>query len=43
MATVPLGRGSTPEDIGNACMFLCSEEAAFLTGIDLPVDGGRCV
>ncbi|KAF2722744.1 oxidoreductase [Polychaeton citri CBS 116435] len=43
MATVPLGRGSTPEDVGNACAYLCSEEASFLTGIDLPVDGGRCV
>ncbi|KAK4547359.1 hypothetical protein LTR36_001015 [Oleoguttula mirabilis] len=43
MASVPLGRGSTPKDIANACAFLCSSEADFLTGIDLPVDGGRCV
>lgn len=43
MATVPLGRGCSPEDVGNACAFLSSEEAAFLTGIDMPVDGGRCV
>jgi NAD(P)-dependent dehydrogenase (short-subunit alcohol dehydrogenase family) len=43
IATVPLGRGSTPKDVANACAFLCSEEASFLTGIDLPVDGGRCV
>lgn len=43
IATVPLGRGSTPADIGNACAFLASNEAEFLTGIDLPVDGGRCV
>ncbi|KAF2770995.1 NAD(P)-binding protein [Teratosphaeria nubilosa] len=43
LATVPLGRGCSPADVGNAAAFLCSEEAAFLTGIDLPVDGGRCV
>ncbi|CAK4031203.1 Hypothetical predicted protein [Lecanosticta acicola] len=43
MATVPLGRGSTPRDVGNTCCFLCSDEADFLTGIDVPVDGGRCV
>jgi len=43
LSTIPLGRGSTPKDIGNACAFLCSEEASFLTGIEIPVDGGRCV
>lgn len=43
MATVPLGRGCSPEDVGNTCAFLASEESKFLTGIDLPVDGGRCV
>lgn len=43
LATIPLGRGSTPQDIGNAACFLCSEEASFLTGIEIPVDGGRCV
>ncbi|KAK3720338.1 hypothetical protein LTR37_003749 [Vermiconidia calcicola] len=43
MATIPLGRGSTPKDIGNACLYLCSEEGSFITGTDLPVDGGRCV
>lgn len=43
MATIPLGRGSTPLDVANACAFLCSEEASFLTGIEIPVDGGRCV
>lgn len=43
MSTIPLGRGSTPQDVGNACAFLCSEEASFLTGIEIPVDGGRCV
>ena len=43
MATVPLGRGSTPKDIANACAFLCSAESDFITGIDMPIDGGRCV
>lgn len=43
MATVPMGRGSTPKDVGNACAFLASDESGFLTGIDMPVDGGRCV
>ncbi|KXT17927.1 hypothetical protein AC579_5891 [Pseudocercospora musae] len=43
LATVPLGRGSTPQDVANTCCFLCSDEANFLTGIDVPVDGGRCV
>jgi len=42
-ATVPLGRFSTPADIANAAVFLASDEAAFLTGIILEVDGGRCV
>ncbi|KAI1101131.1 3-oxoacyl-reductase [Jackrogersella minutella] len=40
---VPLGRGSTPEDVANACCYLASEEAAFITGVNLEVDGGRCV
>jgi 3-oxoacyl-[acyl-carrier protein] reductase len=42
-ATVPLGRFSTPQDIGSAALFLASDEAAFLTGVVLEVDGGRCV
>jgi 3-oxoacyl-[acyl-carrier protein] reductase len=41
--TVPLGRLSTPKDIANAALFLCSGEAEFLTGVLLEVDGGRCV
>ncbi|KAI8965497.1 3-oxoacyl-reductase [Daldinia sp. FL1419] len=40
---VPLGRGSTPEDVANACCYLASEEAAFITGVNIEVDGGRCV
>ena len=43
VATVPLGRLSTPLDIANSALFLCSDEAEFLTGVCLEVDGGRCV
>jgi 3-oxoacyl-[acyl-carrier protein] reductase len=42
-ATVPLGRFSTPHDIGAAALFLASDEAGFLTGVVLEVDGGRCI
>jgi 3-oxoacyl-[acyl-carrier protein] reductase len=42
-ATVPLGRFSTPQDIANAALFLVSDEASFLTGVVMEVDGGRCV
>jgi 3-oxoacyl-[acyl-carrier protein] reductase len=40
--TVPLGRLSQPRDIANAVAFLASDEAAFITGVALEVDGGRC-
>ena len=43
VATVPLGRACLPEDVANTCAFLASDESHFLTGIDMPVDGGRCV
>ncbi len=43
VATVPLGRLSTPLDIANSALFLCSDEAEFLTGVCLEVDGGRCI
>jgi 3-oxoacyl-[acyl-carrier protein] reductase len=42
-ATVPLGRFATIEDVANATLFLASDEASFLTGNVLEVDGGRCV
>ena len=42
-ASVPLGRLSTPQDVANAALFLASDEAEFLTGVVLEVDGGRCV
>jgi 3-oxoacyl-[acyl-carrier protein] reductase len=43
ISTIPLGRFSTPEDIGNAACYLCSDEAAMVTGVAMEVDGGRCV
>jgi 3-oxoacyl-[acyl-carrier protein] reductase len=42
-ATVPLGRLAQPQDIANAALFLASDEAAFVTGNIVEVDGGRCV
>ncbi len=42
-ATIPLGRFSTPNDIAQTMLFLASDDAAFLTGVALEVDGGRCV
>jgi 3-oxoacyl-[acyl-carrier protein] reductase len=43
LATIPLGRFSTPEDLGNAAAFLCSDAASMITGAALEVDGGRCI
>lgn len=43
LSTIPLGRFSTPQDMGNAAAFLCSDEAAMITGVALNVDGGRCI
>ncbi len=43
VASVPLGRLSTPRDIANAVAFLASDEAALITGVALEVDGGRCI
>lgn len=43
LATIPIGRFSTPEDMGNAACYLCSDEASMVTGVCLEVDGGRCV
>ncbi len=42
-ATIPLGRFSTPRDIANAAVFLASDAADFLTGMEFTVDGGRTV
>jgi len=43
ISTIPLGRFSTPEDMGNAAAFLCSDEASMVTGVAMEVDGGRCI
>jgi len=43
LGTIPLGRFSKPLDIANACLYFASDEAAFVTGTCLEVDGGRCV
>lgn len=43
LSTIPIGRFSTPEDMGNAACFLCSDEASMITGIAMEVDGGRCI
>ena len=41
VASIPLGRMSTPADIANACVWLAEDASSFITGILLPVDGGR--
>jgi 3-oxoacyl-[acyl-carrier protein] reductase len=43
LSSIPLGRFATPEDMANAAAFLCSDEAAMVTGVALEVDGGRCI
>jgi len=43
ISTIPLGRLSLPSDIATAAVFFASDEAAFITGACLEVDGGRCV
>ena len=42
-STIPLGRMSTPRDIANAVLYLASDEADFITGVAMEVDGGRCI
>ena len=43
LSTIPLGRFSTAEDMGNAACYLCSDEASMVTGVCMEVDGGRCI
>ncbi|MBB5223689.1 3-oxoacyl-[acyl-carrier protein] reductase [Amaricoccus macauensis] len=43
VATIPLGRLSTPEDVAGAAVYLASDEAGFVTGVVLEVDGGRTI
>lgn len=43
LATIPLGRFSTPLDVANACLYLASDEASMISGSCIEVDGARCV
>lgn len=43
LSTIPIGRFSTPADMGAAAAFLCSDEASMITGVAMEVDGGRCI
>ncbi len=43
LSTIPLGRFSTPQDMGAAATFLCSDAASMITGVAMEVDGGRCI
>ena len=43
LGRTPLGRLGKPEDVGYAAVYLASEEAGFITGIILPVDGGNSI
>ncbi|HYN11023.1 MAG TPA: glucose 1-dehydrogenase [Burkholderiales bacterium] len=43
LASIPLGRFSTPLDVANACLYLASDDAAFISGVCIEVDGARCV
>jgi 3-oxoacyl-[acyl-carrier protein] reductase len=43
LASIPMGRLSTPDDLAAAALFLCSDEAGLITGVGLQIDGGRCI
>jgi 3-oxoacyl-[acyl-carrier protein] reductase len=43
LSTIPLGRFSTPLDVANACVYLACDEAAFVSGVCIEVDGARSV
>jgi 3-oxoacyl-[acyl-carrier protein] reductase len=43
IAGIPLGRMSTPQDVAEATLYLASDAAAFITGVELPGDGGRTI
>jgi 3-oxoacyl-[acyl-carrier protein] reductase len=43
LASIPLGRFAQPDDVANAALYLASDEAAFITGVALEIDGGRCI
>ena len=43
VSTIPLGRLAEPKDIARAALYLASDDAEFITGVEFPVDGGRTV
>lgn len=43
LATIPLGRFSTPDDLAQAACYLCSDESSMVTGVCMEIDGGRCI
>jgi 3-oxoacyl-[acyl-carrier protein] reductase len=43
VAGIPLGRMSTPEDVASATLYLAGDAAKFITGVEMPVDGGRTI
>lgn len=43
LSSIPIGRFSQPEDLGQAATFLCSDAASMITGVALEIDGGRCI
>lgn len=43
LSTIPIGRFSQPEDLANAALYLCSDEASMVTGVCMEIDGGRCI
>ena len=43
LSSIPLGRFATPLDVANACLYLASDDAAFVSGVCIEVDGARCV
>lgn len=43
ISTIPMGRFSTPRDMANAALFFASDDSAFITGVCMEVDGGRCI
>lgn len=43
VADVPLGRLTLPDDVAGVCLFLASDDAAFINGAEMLVDGGKCV
>ncbi|MEM7270979.1 MAG: glucose 1-dehydrogenase [Pseudomonadota bacterium] len=43
LSTIPIGRFSLPEDLGNAACYLASDEASMVTGLAMEIDGGRCI